>query len=79
MAGINIFLAEFRQYIGKDRTSFLIPDDIALRLKTGSGQRYDTQYERFKSLRSDDNDLQKLINLIHLERKAYDQEGYIEI
>ena len=79
LAGINIFLAEFRQYIGKDRTSFLIPDDIALRLKTGSGQRYDTQYERFKSLRSDDNDLQKLINLIHSERKGYDQEGYIEI
>ena len=79
LAGINIFLAEFRQYIGKDRTSFLIPDDIASRLKTGSGQRYDTQYERFKSLRSDDNYLQKLINLIHSERKAYDQEGYIEI
>lgn len=79
LAGINIFLAEFRQYIGKDRTSFLIPDDIASRLKTGSSQRYDNQYERFKFLESDDNDLQKLINLIHAERKAYDQEGYIEI
>lgn len=79
LAGINIFLAEFRQYIGKDRTSFLIPDDIPSRLKSGSNQRYDNQYERYNRLQSEDNDLQKLINLIHAERKAYDQEGYIEI
>ena len=28
LAGINIFLSEFQQYIGKDRSSFLILDDI---------------------------------------------------
>lgn len=79
LAGINIFLTEFQQYIGRERTSFLVPDDIALRLKSGSNQRYDNQYERYNRLQSEDNDLQKLINLIHAERKAYDQEGYIEI
>lgn len=77
LAGINIFLVEFEQYLGKERSSFLIPDDIKARLKSGSRKRYDEQYSRFKDVRSDIFELQKLINWIHHERKAYDQEGYI--
>lgn len=77
LAGINIFLSEFQQYIGKDRSSFLIPDDIELRLKSGSKSRYDEQYNRFKDMKSDSQEFQHLIELIHQERKGYDQEGYI--
>lgn len=77
LAGINIFLSEFQQYIGKDRSSFLIPDDIELRLKSGSKSRYDEQYNRFKVMKSDSQEIQHLIELIHQERKGYDQEGYI--
>lgn len=77
LAGINIFLAEFYQYLGKERSSYLIPDDIETRLKSGSGKRYDEQYRRFKDIKADTLELQQLINLIHRERKAYDQEGYI--
>lgn len=77
LAGINIFLSEFQQYIGKDRSSFLIPDDIELRLKSGSKSRYDEQYNRFKIMKSDSQEIQHLIELIHQERKGYDQEGYI--
>lgn len=77
LAGINIFLSEFQQYIGKDRSSFLIPDDIELRLKSGSKCRYDEQYNRFKDMKSDSQEIQHLIELIHQERKGYDQEGYI--
>ena len=77
LAGISIFLHEFQQYIGKQRSSFLIPDDIEIRLKWGSTQRYDDQYARFKNLKSDVTALQQLIELINRERKAYDQEGYI--
>lgn len=77
LAGINIFLSEFQQYIGKDRSSFLIPDDIELRLKSGSKSRYDEQYNRFKDMKSDSQEIQRLIELIHQERKGYDQEGYI--
>lgn len=77
LAGINIFLSEFQQYIGKDRSSFLIPDDIELRLKSGSKSRYDEQYNRFKDMKSDSQEIQYLIELIHQERKGYDQEGYI--
>ena len=79
LAGINIFLSEFQQYIGKDRSSFLIPDDIELRLKLGSKSRYDEQYNRFKDMKSDSQEIQHLIELIHQERKGYDQEGYIGI
>lgn len=77
LAGINIFLFEFQQYLGKDRSSYLIPDDIGLRLKSGSRSRYDEQYCRFKDIKSDVCELQKLIDLICHERRAYDQEGYI--
>ena len=77
LAGINIFLVEFKQYLGKERSSFLIPDDIGFRLQSGSRKRYDEQYSRFKDIKSDVLELQQLIDLIHRERKAYDQEGYI--
>ena len=77
LAGISIFLFEFQQYVGKERSSFLIPDDIESRLKSGSGKRYDEQYCRFKDIQSDVRELQQLIELIHHERKAFDQEGYI--
>ena len=77
LAGINIFLFEFQQYLGKERSSYLIPDDIASRLKSGSRKRYDEQCNRFKDIKSDIPELQQLIDLIHQERKAYDQEGYI--
>ena len=77
LAGINIFLFEFQQYLGKERTSYLIPADIESRLKSGSRKRYDEQCNRFKNIKSDVCELQCLIDLIHQERKAYDQEGYI--
>lgn len=77
LAGVNIFLAEFQQYLGKERSSYFIPDDIDTRLKSGSQRRYDEQYSRFKDVKSDMLELQKLIDLIHHERKGYDQEGYI--
>lgn len=77
LAGINIFLFEFQQYLGKERSSYLIPADIESRLKSGSRKRYDEQYYRFKDIKSDACELQQLIDLIHHERKAYDQEGYI--
>ncbi len=77
LAGINIFLFEFQKYLSKERSSYLIPDDIESRLKSGSRKRYDEQCKRFKDIKSDMLELQQLIDLIHHERKAYDQEGYI--
>lgn len=77
LAGIHIFLSEFKCFLGA-RSSFLIPSDIEERLKMGSRVRYDVQYEKYRRLQSiDDNKLQRLIELIHKYRRGYDQEGYI--
>lgn len=78
LAGIHIYQSEFEQYLGAERSSFLIPDDIASRLESGSSQRFDNQYDRFKGISTDNQELQELINLIKLYRKGYDQEGYID-
>lgn len=77
LAGINIFLSEFQKFIGNNRSTYLIPEDIEERLKSGSRKRYDEQLCHFNEIKSDNRELQQLIDLIHIERKAYDQEGYI--
>lgn len=77
LAGIHIFLTEFHKHLG-NRSSFLIPNDVEERLKHGSPERYNDQYQKFKNLSSDISDLQRLIDLIHKYHRCYDQEGYIE-
>ena len=79
LAGIHIFLSEFQQYLGSSHSSFLIPEDIASRLKFGSSKRFNEQYNRYNGISSDIPELQELINLIKHYRKGYDQEGYINL
>lgn len=76
LAGINIFLTEFKPWLG-DRASYLIPCDVANRIATGNSRLYDHQYARFKNMTSDDAQLSELIALIHHHRRVYEQEGYI--
>ena len=76
LAGINIFLTEFQQFLGA-RSSFLIPTDIEKRLQIGSQERYNSQLSRFRDLRCDDNKIQAVIDLINKYYRCYDQEGYI--
>lgn len=76
LAGINIFLTEFRAHLGA-RSSFLIPADIETRLRNGSKERYNNQYKRFHNLRTDIQPLKTLIELINKFHRCYDQEGYI--
>ena len=76
LAGINIFLTEFQQYVG-DRSSLLIPSDIEKRLQIGSQERYNSQLSRFKNLNCDDKRIQAVIDLINKYHRCYDQEGYI--
>ena len=67
----------FQKHLGTERTSLLIPEDISSRLRYGSTSRYNEQYARYKDIKSDRREIQQLIDLIHHERKGYDQEGYI--
>jgi mutator protein MutT len=76
LAGINIFLTEFQQFLGA-RSSLLIPSDIERRLQIGSQERYNSQLSRFRDLKCDDNKIQAVIDLINKYHRCYDQEGYI--
>lgn len=77
LAGIHIFLTEFQKHLGT-RASFLIPQDIEQRIKHGSVERYNDQYQKFRKLKSDILPLQQLIDTLHKYHHCYDQEGYIE-
>ena len=77
LAGIHIFMKEFHQYLG-ERSSFFIPSDIENRLQKGSRERYDSQLSRFGNLKSDDKDIQSVIDLINKHHRCYDQEGCIK-
>lgn len=76
LAGISIFLDQFKPHVG-ERGSFLIPPDIESRLKNGSRERYDEHYQKYSNLSSSDKPISNLISLINKYRRAYDQEGYI--
>jgi hypothetical protein len=69
-------MTEFHQYLG-ERSSFFIPSDIEKRLQKGSRERYDSQLSRSGNLKSDDKDIQSVIDLINKHHRCYDQEGYI--
>lgn len=77
LAGISIFLYQFKPHV-EERGSYLIPPDIERRIKRGSRLRYDNQYVKYKDLSSNDADINRLISLIHKYRRTYDQEGYIK-
>lgn len=77
LAGIEIFLTQFKPYV-RERGSFLIPPDIEERISNGSRQRYDGQYAKYSHLTTQDPALNRLIALIHRYRRTYDQEGYID-
>ena len=77
LAGICIYQSEFYKFLG-DRASFLIPEDIEERLKSGNTGLYDTQYLRYKNLKIIDSRLNGLVEMIHHYGRVYEQEGYIE-
>lgn len=77
LAGVNIYLTEFKRYL-EDRASLFVPSDIEERLRNGTQKRYDDQYQRFCDLRSEDREVQTLIDLINKYHRGYDQEGYIK-
>ncbi len=76
LAGIDIFINQFKPHVG-ERGSFLIPPDIESRLKNGSRMRYDDHYQKYSNITTSDDALNHLISLIHKYRRTYDQEGYI--
>ena len=78
LAGINIFLTEYNAYLG-ERSSFLIPFDIERRLATGTIERYNDQYKKYKGIKSNIPEIQNLIDVINRYHRCYDLEGYVKI
>ena len=78
LAGIHIFLMEYYKYLG-NRSEFLVPSDIEQRLTKGSPLRYNKQYGKYRTLHTDIQYLQFLIDLINKYHRGYDQEGYIMV
>lgn len=79
LAGIGIFLREFRKDLG-ERSSFLIPPDYEERIMNGLSKRYTDHLLKDGRVSADgDMELQSLIDCIHKYHKGYDQEGFIEM
>ncbi len=76
LAGIHIYLSEFYAHLG-NRSSFLVPSDIASRLSEGNSSLYDRQHVMYRDMQVTDSRLQCLVDMIHRYRKGYEQEGYI--
>ncbi|HHH55360.1 MAG TPA: hypothetical protein ENK91_17010, partial [Bacteroidetes bacterium] len=76
IAGIGIYLNEYKKHLG-DKARFFIPKDIEETIKNGSRKRYDKQKINFKINEIEEKGLLKLIEIIKKEKKGLDQEYYI--
>lgn len=77
LAGIAIYLSEYKKYLG-ERASFFIPPTIATDLSQfGNRKRYADQHQTFALEDIDEPQLKTLVALIHREQKGLDQEFYL--
>lgn len=78
LAGIGIYLNEYKKHIGQ-RAKFLIPETIGTDLKEyGNRNRYNIQKQNFNTNEIEEPGLNNLVNLIHNYKKGLDQEFYIK-
>lgn len=77
IAGIGIYLNEYKKHLGV-KASFFIPENIEKVLrKNGNRERFDVQKMNFKLEEIEENNLLELINIINREKKGLDQEFFI--
>jgi hypothetical protein len=79
LAGINIYVNEFKKHI-PHKSLYFIPENIeALLLKHGNKDRYNNQKEAFdKVIINEESNLLILLNHIHKHKKGLDQEVLIK-
>lgn len=74
LAGIGIYLHEFKKYL-KDKSTFFVPENIeSLVMEYGSKKRYNTQKINFDPHSIQEEKLVNLISIIHKYKKGLDQE-----
>ncbi len=77
LAGIGIYLNEYKKYLG-EKAGFFVPGNIQKILaENGNRKRYDNQRPTFKQEQIEEEDLKELLRLIHFEKKGLDQEYFI--
>lgn len=77
LAGIGIYLNEFKKHLG-DKANFFIPDNIGDVLRgNGNRERYNRQKKTFKDENITEQGLKTILELIEVEKKGLDQEFYI--
>lgn len=78
LAGIGIYLNEYKKTLA-EKATFFVPDNIEKLLSEyGSIDRYHNQTENFKLESNDECKLKLLFKLIHKYKKGLDQELYIK-
>lgn len=76
-AGINIYLSEYQQYLGR-RSRFFIPKSTDYLIeKFGNKNRYDNQRLNYAPANLPELALTTLLNVIHKHKKGLDQEVFI--
>ena len=77
IAGIGIYLNEYKKHL-LNKATFFIPKNIEIAIKEhGNRKRFNVQKINFKKDTIDEQKLMSLINIINQEKKGLDQEYYI--
>ena len=78
IAGIGIYLNEYKKHL-LQKATFFIPENIKIILKkNGNRQRFNNQKPNFKTEDIQESKILDLLDLINSEKKGLDQEYYIE-
>lgn len=76
-AGINIYLKEYKRFLG-GRATFFIPDNLESLIKAyGNPDLYDRQKVMFGMADIDEHELLRLVELFHRYKKGLEQEVLI--
>ena len=77
LAGIGIYLNEYKKHLS-DKATFFIPENIDVLIsENGSKERYNKQKVNFGRITIEEEKLIDLIKLIHKNKKGLDQERLI--
>lgn len=78
LAGIGIYLNEYKHYF-PEKSRFFVPEGLEEILKnSGSRKRYNSQKAYFDEKAFEEEELLNLVKLIHKHKKGLDQERFIE-
>ena len=79
VAGIGIYLNEYKKHFS-EKATFFIPENIQETIrKNGNRERYDKQRINFRVESIQEQGLLELIKIIHIEKKGLDQEFFINL